>query len=94
MLHPIDDGLDTATGERVHIHRTPLFLRIRYCIQRIAIEVDHFGGIFSVATLSAFQFVVDLRGVGCFYDFLVHQRLGCAARRLRCGRDGGSTPDR
>ncbi|CPR55798.1 Uncharacterised protein [Salmonella enterica subsp. enterica serovar Bovismorbificans] len=66
-------------GEGVHVHRTPLFHYALASIQRIAIEVDHFGGIFQRCDLISFQFVgVDFTRRRMLFDFLVHQRLGCA----------------
>ncbi len=63
----------------MHIHRTPLFHHAFACIQRIAIEVDHFSGIFQRCDLISFQFVgVDFTRRRMLFDFLVHQRLGCA----------------
>ena len=66
-------------GEGVHVHRTPLFHHAFACIQRIAVEVDHFSGVFQRSDLVRFQLVgVEFTRRRMLFDFLVHQRLGCA----------------
>ena len=65
-------------GKGVHVHRTQLFNHALTRIQRVAVEVDHFGRIFQRRHFFAFQLVsVDFARRRVFFDFLVHQRLGC-----------------
>ena len=66
-------------GERVHVHRTPLCYHAIASIQRIAVQVNHLGGIFQRRHFFLLQLVsVDFARRRMFFDFLIHQRLGCA----------------
>ena len=65
-------------GKGVHVHRAQLFHYAFTRVQRVAVEVDHFGRIFQRRHFVAFQLVsIDFARRRVFFDFLVHQRLGC-----------------
>ncbi len=63
----------------MHVHWTQLFHHAFARIQRIAVQIDHLGRIFQRHNLVRFQLVsVDFARGRMLFDFLVHQRLGCA----------------
>ncbi len=63
----------------MHIHRTPLFHHAFASIQRVAVKVNHFGGVFEGRYAVLLQLIgIDFARRRVFFDFLVHQRLGCA----------------
>ncbi len=63
----------------MHIHRTPLFHHALAGIQRVAVEIDHFGRVFEFRHAFLLQLVgVDFARGRVFFDFLIHQRLGGA----------------
>ncbi len=62
----------------MHVHRAQLFHYAFTRIQRVAVEVDHFGRIFQRRHVVAFQLVsIDFAWRRVFFDFLIHQRLRC-----------------
>ena len=62
----------------MHVHRAQLFDHAFTRIQRVAVEVDHFGRIFQRRHFVALQLVsIDFARGRVFFDFLIHQRLGC-----------------
>ena len=66
-------------GKGVQVHRTPLFHHAFARVQRVAIQVDHLSGIFQRRDFVRFQLVsIDFTRGRMLFDFLVHQRLGCA----------------
>lgn len=65
-------------GERVYVYRTLFCYYVIVSIQRIAVQVNYFGGIFQRRYFFLFQFVsVDFARCRMFFDFLIYQRLGC-----------------
>ena len=63
----------------MHVHWTPLFHHAFTSIQRITVQIDHFGRIFQRGDFVRFQLVsVDFTRGRMLFDFLIHQRLGCA----------------
>ncbi len=66
-------------GKGVHVHRTPFRYHAIAGIQRIAVEVNLFGSVFQRRDFVLFQLVsIDFARSRMLFDFLVHQRLGCA----------------
>ena len=66
-------------GKGVHIHRTPLLHHAFAGIQRVAVEVNLLSGVFQRRDVIRFQLVsVDFARGRMLFDFLIHQRLGCA----------------
>ena len=66
-------------GKGVHVHRTPLLHHAFAGIQRVAVEVNLLGSVFQRRDLISFQLVsVDFARGRMLFDFLIHQRLGCA----------------
>ena len=63
----------------MHVHWTPLFHYAFASIQRVTVQIDHLGRIFQRGDLVRFQLIsVDFARGRMLFDFLIHQRLGCA----------------
>ncbi len=66
-------------GKGVHIHRTPLLYHAFAGIQRIAVKVNLLSRVFQRRNFLLLQLVsIDFARGRMLFDFLVHQRLGCA----------------